>query len=125
MKYGVKIEETVKFLDAKTVSSNLKYLLKNDATIEALSKKLPVDLKTKRHLVVMYSTESKKVIQEWLDAVEAEDRDEDIKDFIEEEKYLESAAEAEDRDEDMEDDDERYFESSDSDYYEEEDDDNM
>ena len=124
-KTGIHVNLLLEKLDAKTVSSNLKYLLKNGATIEALSKKLPVDLKTKRHLVVMYSTEPKKVIQEWLDAVEAEDRDEDIKDFIEEEKYLESAAEAEDRDEDMEDDDERYFESSDSDYYEEEDDDNM
>lgn len=86
---GISINLLLKKLDAKTVSFNLKYLLQNGATIEALGKKLPIDLKTKRHLVAMYSTEPKEEVQKWLDIIEAEDRDERIRDFIEQEKYLE------------------------------------
>ena len=86
---GISINLLLKKLDAKTVSFNLKYLLQNGATIEALGKKLPIDLKTKRHLVAMYSTELKEEVQKWLDIIEAEDRDERIRDFIEQEKYLE------------------------------------
>lgn len=85
---GISINLLLKKLDAKTVSFNLKYLLQNGATIEALGKKLPIDLKTKRHLVAMYSTEPKEEVQKWLDIIEAEDRDERIRDFIEQEKYL-------------------------------------
>lgn len=86
---GIHVDLLLEKLDAKTVSANLKYLLQNGATMEALSKKLPVDIKTKFHLVLMYSTEPKEVIQEWFDAIEAEDKDEYAKYIIEEEKYLE------------------------------------